>query len=397
MHPGCISPGFARPALAPEPANRWPKRRGKRKKGSYLCVNLFPLTSSNHPILIVGAGPVGLTLALELSRRKIPVRIVEKDTGRPALSRAIGINPRTLELLEESGVTERILARGVKLKNVRLQHDGDTRTGDFTRVNHRYNFMTALPQTETERLLEEALQEQGVQVERGTAVTGFVEKEGCVWARLAGGSGGEVPASLLCGTDGAKSLVRGEAGIGFPGRDDPKSWSIADFETDTRLPAAVTLLLLKDGPLLVIPFTEGVCRVASFLPDSLDRLPTEIPVRKIVFQSQFRVSYRVAETFVRGKVVLAGDAAHVHSPIGGRGMNLGIEDACTLADVISRNGDLGAWGRIRRKKAAAVVVESRLLSSVLEAKNSLTRAARWLMFQHFERMAPFVLPRMLGV
>ncbi|CAN5735019.1 hypothetical protein BH24BAC1_BH24BAC1_23280 [soil metagenome] len=351
----------------------------------------------HHPLLLIGAGPVGLTLALQLTRRGIPVRIVEKEEERPALSKAIGINPRTLELLEESGVTARILAEGVRLKSIRLHQRGQVRVGDFSGVDHRYNFMTALPQNETERLLEEALAAQGVQVERGTTLTGFREEKDGVWVQLQGRMSEEIKTPLLCGTDGAKSRVRQKAGIGFPGSDDPDSWSLADFETDTALPAAINLLLDKEGPMLVIPLTEGVYRVASLLPDALERLPPDIPVRKVVFASRFRVSYRVAETLVRGRVVLAGDAAHVHAPVGARGMNLGIEDACTLAEVISRGGSLEAWGRVRRRKAQGVVRQTKILATVLDGGNFFTRLVRGLVFRHFERVAPLVMRRMLDV
>jgi 2-polyprenyl-6-methoxyphenol hydroxylase-like FAD-dependent oxidoreductase len=350
-----------------------------------------------HPLLLVGAGPVGLTLALELARRRIPVRIIEQEEQRPALSKAIGINPRTLELLEESGVTERILAEGIRLKSIRLHQRGQVRVGNFSGVDHPYNFMTALPQNETERLLEEALAAEGVQVERGTTLTGFREEKDGVWVQLQGCTDDEVMTPLLCGTDGAKSFVRRAAGIGFSGYDDPEPWSLADFETDTALPAAINMLLDEEGPMLVIPFTKGVYRVASLLPDALERLPAEIPVRKVVFESQFKVSYRLADTFVRGRVVLAGDAAHVHAPVGARGMNLGIEDACTLAEVIRGRGSLEAWGKSRRRKARSVVRQTRVLAAVLDANNVFTRFARSMVFRYFERVAPLVMRRMLDV
>lgn len=315
------------------------------------------MTSSlHHPLLLVGAGPVGLTLALQLARRRVPMRIIEKEKERPALSKAIGINPRTLELLEESGVTARILEEGIRLKSNRLHQRGQVRVGDFSGMDHRYNFMTALPQNETERLLEEALAAEGVQVERGTTLTSFREEKDGVWAQLQGRINEEINTPLLCGTDGANTFVREETGIGFPGSDDPDPWSLADFVTDTALPAAINMLLDEEGPMLVIPFSAGVYRVASILPDALERLPVEIPVRKVVFESRFRVSYRLADPFVRGRVVLAGDAAQVHAPVGARGMNLGIEDACTLAEVISRNGSLEAWGEQPEEKSPGRVV-----------------------------------------
>jgi 2-polyprenyl-6-methoxyphenol hydroxylase-like FAD-dependent oxidoreductase len=109
------------------------------------------------------------------------------------------------------------------------------------------------------------------------------------------------------------------------------------------------------------------------------------------------VSYRVAETFVRGRVLLAGDAAHVHSPVGARGMNLGIEDAWTLARVISRNGNLEKWGRERRRKAQWVVLQTKVVSSVLSGENGFTRLARWLLFRNFERLAPLFMRQMMDI
>jgi 2-polyprenyl-6-methoxyphenol hydroxylase-like FAD-dependent oxidoreductase len=350
------------------------------------------------PILIAGAGPVGLTLAIELTRRKIPMRIIEKEEERPPLSKAIGINPRTLELLEECGVTEHILADGIPLQQIHLSLNGYTKVGDFSGVKHRYNFMIALPQSETERLLEEALNRYGVQVERGTTLTGFTQTDQGVLARFRHKDGEQqVMGQLVCGTDGAKSLVREEARIAFQGRDDPQAWSIADFKTDASLSPALHLMLHKDGPMLVVPFTQGIFRVGSVMKDSLEQLPATIPVREVVFESEFKVSYRVAETFVRGRVLLAGDAAHVHSPVGARGMNLGIEDAWTLARVISRNGNLEKWGRERRRKAQWVVLQTKVVSSVLSGENGFTRLARWLLFRNFERLAPLFMRQMMDI
>lgn len=136
-------------------------------------------------VLVVGAGPVGMAGALELNRLGANVRIVDKESSRGTLSKAVGINARTLELLEPAGVSARLIERGLRISRVNLSYDGRVLTAvDFSRMQHRFNFMLSLPQDETETLLEVALREQGVTVERGVEFTGYEESADGVIASI---------------------------------------------------------------------------------------------------------------------------------------------------------------------------------------------------------------------
>ncbi len=183
-----------------------------------------------RPVLVVGAGPTGLAAALELARRGRSVRIIDRNPSRSQHSKAIGVNARTLELLEPSGVSERMLARGLRIRRFNFR-SGERllATIELSRVAHRYNFMLALLQAETERLLEQRLAEYGTEVEWTTEFEGLEAGADPVRAQLiAGGARQTVEADHLIGADGAHSAVRHALGLPFEGETDPSEWWLAD-------------------------------------------------------------------------------------------------------------------------------------------------------------------------
>ncbi len=285
---------------------------------------------------MVGAGPVGLTAALELARRGRSVRLIEAKPERSDLSKAIGINPRTLELLEPSGVTERLLDRGRRIPGVRFRSDtGDLFALDFGEIDHRYNFMLGLPQWETERILEERLAELGVHVERGLALQRIDLLPEGVRVLLAGDTATEsLVVPQVIGADGAHSTARRELHVGFPGDRTGEDWSLADVRLDMAPADSVVVHLGQEGLLFLLRISDDLYRVASNKPGVLDRLPADSKVTDVLWTSGFAVSHRLAETFQVGRVFLAGDAAHLHSPLGARGMNMGIEDAAELVRLM---------------------------------------------------------------
>ena len=204
------------------------------------------------PVLVVGAGPTGLAAALELARHGQAVRIIDKNATRSQNSKAIGVNARTLELMEPSGVTERLLAAGLRLRRFNFRSaEGLLATVDLGRVRHRYNFMLALLQAETERILEQRLAEHGTQVEWSTEFTSFEAAPDRVRARLVGDDGERlVEARCLIGADGAHSAVRHALGLPFHGTTDPSPWWLVDVRMDWPFGTAELNLFARPAAVL---------------------------------------------------------------------------------------------------------------------------------------------------
>lgn len=343
-------------------------------------------------VLVAGAGPTGLAAALELARCGRPVRIVDRSAARSQHSKAIGVNARTLELLTPSGASARLLARGLRLRRLNF-HSGDRllATIELSRAGHRYDFMLALLQAETERILEQALAGHGVRVEWSTALVGLEAGSERVVARLAaGGAERPVEADWLIGADGAHSTVRHALGVPFDGTTDPVEWQLADVRMEWPLaPAELCVFARPAAVLAVIPIEPGLFRLVSNGPDPQELLPSGARVQEEVWRSAFRISYRQVASYRHGRVFLAGDAAHVHSPVGARGMNLGIEDGTLLARKLVEGG-LESYSAERHPVGARVIRQTRTLTRLVTARQPV---ARWLRDQLFRQ----VIGRSAGV
>ena len=293
------------------------------------------MSATDPSILIVGAGPVGLTAALELSRRGFEPQIIDNDGEPTPESRALGVNARTLELLELSGATEALLARGLRLEGFVFRIGRHELARIAARdIPHRFNFILSLPQSDTERLLIEALAERGIAVHWHTALQSLgADKAGFACRLDRDGTSTTVYPATVIGADGAHSTVRKSLGIGFAGESFPGEWGLADVElADWPFPFNMAVATITRHQISAfIPIREGFGRFISNHADVLDRLPPEAKVRSVAWQSTFRISFRQVSSYQQRNAFLAGDAAHIHSPVGARGMNLGIEDACWLA------------------------------------------------------------------
>ena len=306
---------------------------------------------SRHPVLVIGAGPTGLVLALSLARRGIPVRIVDRAGGPGLASRAMVVQARTLEFYRQLGFAEAVVAAGVPMAAIHLREDGE----EVARVSFAamgagispYPFALCYPQDDHERFLVDRLAEAGVAVEWGVELRSFAQDAVGVRAVLGGPDGAEeqCEAAWLCGCDGAHSRVRQGLGLDFPGGTYEQLFFVADAEVEGGFRRDFFLHLGAHAFVLMLPVrSRGVQRLIGIVPEALGgregigfedlRAPVEallgVRVARVNWFSTYRVHHRVAARFRVGRVFIAGDAGHIHSPAGGQGMNTGIGDAVNL-------------------------------------------------------------------
>jgi 2-polyprenyl-6-methoxyphenol hydroxylase-like FAD-dependent oxidoreductase len=363
-------------------------------------------------VLIVGAGPVGLALGLELQRFGIRFRIVEKKAERSTTSKALGLQPRLSEVFAILGVSDAFFARGFdgvralnlrtsekKLLTIVLQPPRRLAGRDACQPR-----MIVIPQSVTEEILETTLSERGHLVERQRELTGFSQTPDAVSAVIHSEGGGEesIEAKFLVSCEGAHSLVRKLAGFSFAGATMPLRFLLADVTVDWDLPAnEVQAWFHPDGSFAAIPFGEQKWRLIGECVDDpnneapeltlelLQELAMErtgkknIRVRNPIWLSDFRINARMVDRFRDRRIFVAGDAAHIHSPAGGQGIATGIQDATNLAwklAAVLRDGApdslLDTFDEERRPIARAVLQRTSMASNVIFALNPVARFFR---------------------
>ena len=310
------------------------------------------ITRSNPDcqVLIVGAGPTGLVLAAELLHRGIRARIIDKGDGLVLESRAIGIHARTLEVLDMMGLADCFIERGQVVPLFRFYSGARCLVSlEFARCGSRFGFLLDLPQDETQRLLRARIAELGGAVEQRTELIALVPCGNAVTATVQnpGGHPSTITASYVIGCDGAHSRVRHELGLAFDGHPYPQDWLLADVLIDLDLAEDTAHAFFRpDGlPVIFFPMRDHRWRLTlpfagarSDGPPTLEeiqvltdqRTPWPVTATDPTWLANFRCHRRSASAYRRGRVLLAGDAVHIHTPAGGQGMNTGIMDAHNL-------------------------------------------------------------------
>ncbi|WP_030204632.1 FAD-dependent monooxygenase [Streptomyces sp. NRRL S-87] len=329
-------------------------------------------------VLVVGAGPVGLTAAAELRRQGVSCRLVDRLPARLPYAKAVGIQPRTMEVWDRMGMVRAALEAAVPLRGQLVYVDGAAQGRIDLRLPPEvpYGF-AAMPQYETERVIEEHLARFGTRIERGTELLSFAQDDTGVTSRLRTPDGEEeLRTRYLVGCDGAHSTVRKSLGLGFEGGAFPEEYMLADVEVDWSMPAGYGVRAIRHGPagaaddvlvciplpgrnryrlsMLVAPELSAAAQGAEaaggagdgithglqadrapgieHIQAVLDRLsPEPTTAAAMRWSSVFRISHRLVDRYGAGRAFVAGDAAHIHPPTGAQGMNTGIQDAVNLA------------------------------------------------------------------
>jgi 2-polyprenyl-6-methoxyphenol hydroxylase-like FAD-dependent oxidoreductase len=308
-------------------------------------------------VLVVGAGATGLTSACELARHQMKLRVIDKVPVRSDKSRALAVHARTLELFQYLGIAEQACARGnpINTFNIIIKKDPAVHL-DLSKLASPYNFTLGLSQSETERILEERLQGFGHKVERNAELVDLSQDQDGVRSKVrhADGTIEEIYSSWLIATDGAHSTVRHKLNLAFDGVPYEELFLLADCHVDPKFPDnEINVYWADDGVLALFPFGQGRYRIicdlskpedvsdftqedgvepslakVQALVDKRSNLPLKLS--DSVWIAPFRIHRRLVQEYKHGRIFLAGDAAHIHSPVGGQGMNTGIQDAFNL-------------------------------------------------------------------
>jgi 2-polyprenyl-6-methoxyphenol hydroxylase-like FAD-dependent oxidoreductase len=344
-------------------------------------------------VLVIGAGPSGLTLAASLVKKGVATTVVDRQPAGANTSRAAVVNSRTLEVLEVLDVSRRLVKEGVQAPRFTIRDGRRTLIPvDFSVLPTDYPYSLMVPQATTERLLLDRLTELGGTVLRPKTLTSVAQDADGVTAAF--DDRDVIRARYVVGADGVHSTVREQAGIGFEGGVYQESFTLADVRLHGEAPADEVILFWATAGLTVVaPLPGDIYRIVAPVADApeapsaafIQRLLDErglgagrMVVTDVIWGSRFRIHHRVADTYRAGRLLLAGDAAHAHSPAGGQGMNLGIQDGVALADALAdvlagaHNAGLDVYSAARRPIAQQVVEMTDRLTRLA----TLPRAAR---------------------
>lgn len=362
-------------------------------------------------VLIVGAGPSGLALANTLAKAGVRHLVLDKLAAGQNTSRAAVLHAHTLEVLDDIGVSAKLMAEGLPLSRFSIRdRDRALVQLQFDTLPSRYPCLLMLPQDRTEATLAEALASKGSGVQRGWTVQHLEDMGDHVRVSAISESGTRtILARYVVGADGMHSIVRKTAGIGFSGNTYEDSFVLADVElTWDQGSEEVQLFFSPQGLVVVAPLSAGRFRIVATLSDAPEHpgladiqslLDTRGPssgtrkVTKVLWSSRFRLHHRVADAYRKGRLFLAGDAAHVHSPAGGQGMNTGLVDAWVLGQLLSdviqgrcEESLLDRYEAMRRPAALEVLKLAGRLTHMATMKHAPQRAMRNLLLSTVNKM-----------
>lgn len=306
-------------------------------------------------VLIVGGGPTGMVLAMVLKSHNVPFRIISSATGPGTLSRAMGVHARTLELYRPFGLSQRAVDEGIHTLDARVRvPDANGIPKEVARMPFNemgqglslYPFILQFPQDHHERMLVDKLTELGIKVEWSTTLVSLQQVAAGVSVLISGPHGEEKKTyRYVVGADGAHSKVRHQIGVGFSGGTYEQPFFVADVKLEEDVPKGFIVTVDANTMCLRLPIRKtGMTRLIGLVPRTVKdknnvvwedvRATAErllgVKVAEVNWFSPYHVHHRVAEAYRRGDIFMAGDACHVHSPMGGQGMNTGIGDAFNL-------------------------------------------------------------------
>jgi 2-polyprenyl-6-methoxyphenol hydroxylase-like FAD-dependent oxidoreductase len=373
-------------------------------------------------VLIIGAGPTGLALACQLVRSGIDLVIIEKSEGVTPYSKALGVHARTLEIYEQLGLAQQAIDRGTIASTARLLNGGEVRAElDLSNLGAgltAYPYVLFCEQSKNEQLLYEYLQRNGKTVRWQTELVSFSQTEEKVTAQVksAGGKSQTIEAKYLVGCDGPKSPVRHALGIQFAGSTFDRLFYVADVQIDWNLHHdAFHVSLLKNSLLVFFPLKgENRYRIVGTFPEEFakdegevlyaeiehrihEEAGFELTVRDVEWFSTYRVHSRHVSQFCKGRCFLAGDAAHIHTPVGAQGMNTGIQDgynlAWKLALVLQGKADesiLETYNQERLENATRLVETTDRMFQFAAGSN-------WLFAFFRTHVLPAIAPYFIGI
>ncbi len=346
----------------------------------------------NKEIAIIGAGPSGLSMAIFLSDLGYKPRIFDKKTQISEHSKALGVNPNTLEIFKPFGITERFLSNGRNMKAVNLwKADKHIYKNDFTKTKSPYPFMLIQPQKESEEILLDEVLKRGIEVEYQSTFNQWDKTNGKYNVLI--NKNESIPnLDYIIGADGGSSKVREQLGIEYKGFRYDEHWELYDIELemDVELDEG-HIRLFPEGGMIMIRLKDNVWRVAGNIKSILNYLPKNAKVGKVHWESEFRIHHKVAKSLTKDNIVLIGDAAHLHSPVGARGMNLGIEDAFIASRLLNEN-NLANFNSLRKPYLEKTV--SRINNITIGMAGNSTRS-KFLRnnIGYFKVFFPIIMPR----
>jgi 3-(3-hydroxy-phenyl)propionate hydroxylase len=351
-------------------------------------------------LLIVGAGPVGLSTALFLDKYA-NVKIIDKlaQPVPPHFSKAFGVSPRTLELLEPTGATELFLKNGRKLEAINIYKNGMLLVkNELNRVNHKYPFMIVQSQADSEAIMTEILHKRGIAIQRGVELNSinFNDDKIIVEAKSNNETIGSITTDILLASDGANSTTRKHFSLSFDGDTLTDKWFVYDLEIETPFNNEEAHIFMYDaGALFMVRIKNKVWRIISNIPEILRDLPKGTTYGAMQWTSEFKISHRIIGSFNKDNVFFAGDAAHIHSGLGARGMNLGIEDAYVFSKLFKENR-LSEYEALRKPIVLDTLNRIENLTQIMQGKAKKAKVFRLLAPTLMPILFPFVRNKILN-